>query len=72
MNAEHESHRGDMMKIEAEKNYTSDEVAKTLRVSSSWVRQKIMQQKLPVTRIGKKVFIKGSTILHIYKNGFSL
>jgi excisionase family DNA binding protein len=72
VNEEHGPHWRNMMKIEAEKNYTSDEVAETLRVSSSWVRQKIMQNKLPVTRIGKKVFVKGSTILHIYKNGFSL
>ena len=58
--------------IEPKKNYTTQEVADVLRLSPAWVRQKIMQKKLPVVRIGRRVFVKGATILDIYKNGFAL
>ena len=60
-----------MTPIEANKNYTSQEVADALRISESLVRQWVMKKKIPVIRIGKKVFVKGATIQKIYDSGIT-
>ena len=60
-----------MEKIEANQNYTSKETADALRISESLVRQWVMKRKIPVVRIGRKVFVKGSTIQKIYDSGIT-
>ena len=52
-------------------NYIIAEVAAALRVSSSLVRYLILTRRIPVIRIGRRVFVKGRTILEIQKEGIS-
>lgn len=60
-----------MKEIADNENYTSQEVADALRISISLVRHWVMKKKIPVIRIGKKVFVKGATIQKIYDSGIT-
>ena len=49
--------------------YTVSESAENLRMTESTIRTWILQKRLPVIRLGRKVFIRKETIEKILKDG---
>jgi excisionase family DNA binding protein len=52
-------------------HFSIPETAEKLRVTIPTIRVWIAQNRLPVIRIGRRVFIKSETIAEILRNGFS-
>ncbi len=56
--------------IEPDELYSVHEVAEVLRLSPSTLRFWIWQGGLPHTRLGRRVFLRGQTVLDMATKGF--
>ncbi len=54
-------------KIVHEEKFTVAEAAKKSRMSESWWRQAILEEKVLVLRVGRKILIPESTISGIFE-----
>ena len=50
-------------------NYTVEETSQKIRMSITWIRQKITAKKINVIRVGGKVFISQTEIDRINTDG---